>query len=541
MLSGTANRFFGRKPVLISAAFIFTIGAIIMGLASGFNVLLLGRCVVGLAVGLASSTVPLYLAELAPPRLRGFLVSVNNSCIVIGQVSAAIVDGLFSGNRETGWRWMLGLGGVPSVIQLIGLLFLPESPRWLLSRGEEGRARKVLMLLRATAEAAPGGSSSNNSRRHGGGAGGGPTITSTSGPPSSGLAASASGEPSVDLQVIVDAEVEEILASLALEGHSVNASPAMGSEAPAGSSNAETAATSPSAAQPRPPPAGVTLADLWAVRRQLTLGVGLLVLQQMIGINTIMYYSVSILLQAHIGTVQESIWLAVPVAAAQLVGCVLGGLLIDRVGRRPLVLASLVGVSLSLAAEGGAFLLEADGGLCSNASATNANISTPSLLSAADAPTAVAGGSIVASLCAIKGWLTVGGMIIYLLCFGVGMSPVPWAINAEIYPMPVRAQCVGIATACNWIMNFIVAASFLSLQDLLGKAGAFWLYGGVAVLGTAWLCVAMPETSGRSLEQIEQLFRGRSAPVTAPALAPAPAPAPPSLPRPQQPAAEEKI
>ena len=155
MLSGTANRFFGRKPVLISAAFIFTIGAIIMGLASGFNVLLLGRCVVGLAVGLASSTVPLYLAELAPPRLRGFLVSVNNSCIVIGQVSAAIVDGLFSGNRETGWRWMLGLGGVPSVIQLIGLLFLPESPRWLLSRGEEGRARKVLMLLRATAEAAP--------------------------------------------------------------------------------------------------------------------------------------------------------------------------------------------------------------------------------------------------------------------------------------------------------------------------------------------------------------------------------------------------
>ena len=121
------------------------------------------------------------------------------------------------------------------------------------------------------------------------------------------------------------------------------------------------------------------------------------------------------------------------------------------------------------------------------------------------------------------------------------MSPVPWAINAEIYPMPVRAQCVGIATACNWIMNFIVAASFLSLQDLLGKAGAFWLYGGVAVLGTARLCVAMPETSGRSLEQIEQLFRGRSAPVTAPALAPAPAPAPPSLPRPQQPAAEEKI
>ena len=124
------------------------------GFAQRWRVLF-GRCVVGLAVGLASSTVPLYLAELAPPSMRGLLVSVNNSCIVVGQVCAAIVDGLFSGVPQTGWRWMLGLGGIPSAIQLVGMLFLPESPRWLLSKGREAEARAVLRKLRR-AERSPG-------------------------------------------------------------------------------------------------------------------------------------------------------------------------------------------------------------------------------------------------------------------------------------------------------------------------------------------------------------------------------------------------
>ena len=113
-------------------------------------------------------------------------------------------------------------------------------------------------------------------------------------------------------------------------------------------------------------------------------------------------------------------------------------------------------------------------------------------------------------LCDAKGYVTVGAMVLYLLCFGIGMSPVPWAINSEIYPLRVRTACVGIATAANWITNFIVAATFLSLQDLVTKPGAFWLYGGVAVLGAIWLWRAMPETAGRSLEQIEAIFDRRT-------------------------------
>jgi SP family myo-inositol transporter-like MFS transporter 13 len=148
LLSATANRVFGRKPVIVASALIFTVGALLMAFARGFSELLIGRMVVGLAVGLASSTVPLYLAELAPAKMRGRLVAANNSCIVVGQVVAAIVDGLFSSTPH-GWRFMLGLGGVPSVLQLVGLMWLPESPRWLVSNGREDEAREVLRKLRA--------------------------------------------------------------------------------------------------------------------------------------------------------------------------------------------------------------------------------------------------------------------------------------------------------------------------------------------------------------------------------------------------------
>jgi MFS transporter, SP family, solute carrier family 2 (myo-inositol transporter), member 13 len=88
------------------------------------------------------------------------------------------------------------------------------------------------------------------------------------------------------------------------------------------------------------------------------------------------------------------------------------------------------------------------------------------------------------------------------------MSPIPWALNAELYPMRVRATCVALGTTANWVTNFIVAATFLSLQTAVGSPAAFWLYGSVALLGAVWLYITMPETAGRSLEQIERLFHG---------------------------------
>jgi SP family myo-inositol transporter-like MFS transporter 13 len=540
MLCSSANRRFGRRPVLLASALIFTFGAVVMGVSRNFTDLLVGRCIVGIAVGFASSTVPLYIAELAPPQVRGLLVSVNNGCIVVGQVLAAIIDGLFSSDKETGWRWMLGLGAVPSAIQFIGLLFLPESPRWLITRGRESEARKVLERLRSS-----GG---------------------------------------VDVQSVVDAEIDEIVTSLALSAQDQRtlttrqvppASPAVEvvstttkrladsaahvqsiddavvRPAP-GQDTAAVAVAPPSNSEGAGPGAqatagstlsrGASLADLWAVRRQLSLGAGLLMLQQMVGINTIMYYCVTILRQAHVGTVQTAIWLNVPVASAQLVGCIIGGALIDRVGRRTLVLTSLVGVTLSLATVGGAFFLQeiacptnaTNVSHLTRAAATSlddtatASATPASELLAVMEANAVASVRLVATAagggangegngdppsCVAARWTTVGGMVIYLLCFGVGMSPVPWAVSAEIFPMRVRTACIGITTAANWVMNFIVAATFLSLQDAVTPSGSFWLYGAIAFLGSVWLWCWMPETAGRSLEQIEALFapaEGRS-------------------------------
>ena len=114
--------------MLLGASVVFTLGAAIMAAAPTFGALLIGRTVVGVGVGVASAVVPMYIAELSPAHLRGTLVALVNACIVSGQVSAALIDGAFSGVAH-GWRYMLGIGGLPSALQFIALLFMPESPR----------------------------------------------------------------------------------------------------------------------------------------------------------------------------------------------------------------------------------------------------------------------------------------------------------------------------------------------------------------------------------------------------------------------------
>lgn len=140
--SGKLNDLLGRRLSLIIGCFVFTLGALLMAIADSYETLLVGRMVVGYAVGISSSTVPQYIAELAPPARRGVLVSINNAAIVTGQVCASLVDGALS-NMHDGWRLMLGLGGVPSLVMLAGLTILPESPRWLVTKGRMDAAKRV--------------------------------------------------------------------------------------------------------------------------------------------------------------------------------------------------------------------------------------------------------------------------------------------------------------------------------------------------------------------------------------------------------------
>ena len=210
------------------------------------------------------------------------------------------------------------------------------------------------------------------------------------------------------------------------------------------------------------------------------------------------YYSSSILLQARIGTKEEAIWLGAPVASAQLAGCALGLFFIDRVGRRPLLLLSLVGITLALGLEGATFALSC----ACDGKPWHCRVPTeefdPRLANATTAPplpplppfSPPASPSLpfaLEPLCGATGWLSLAGMVLYLLLFGIGASAVPWTINAEIYPMPVRSPCMGIGVACNWSANLLVAYTFLSLEDAISSAGTFWLYGSAAALGTVRL------------------------------------------------------
>jgi len=310
----------------------------------------------------------------------------------------------------------LGWGTFPAACMLVGLMFLPESPRWLLyNKQDTERALAALVWMRSSRAAA-------------------------------------------------EAELTQISAAIAIEHQSrpiENGHPTLMQRL----------------VKPR-------------VFRALCLGVGLQLLQQSIGINTIMYYSATILQMSHGASegcpsadvvkdrltssdVRDVCW-TVPIASCQLVGNFVGMALADRSGRRPLTLSSLSLVCLSLVALGYSFYPQE-----------------------------------------AVGSLALGGMCIYLLAFGIGMSPMPWVVNAEIYPLDERSVANSIATAANWVGNFIVSFTFLDLASALSTSrdcpsqhpdGAFWLYAAIALVGLIVLAFKMPETSGKSLEEMDEIF-----------------------------------
>uniref|UniRef100_A0A671LN25 Proton myo-inositol cotransporter-like n=1 Tax=Sinocyclocheilus anshuiensis TaxID=1608454 RepID=A0A671LN25_9TELE len=148
LAGGYLNGLYGRRICILLASFIFSAGGIILSVAHNKEVLLCGRLTVGLGIGIASMTVPVYIAEVSPSELRGQLVTINTLFITGGQFVASVVDGVFSYLPHDGWRYMLGLSVVPAALQFLGFLFLPESPRWLLQKGDTQNARLVLSRIR---------------------------------------------------------------------------------------------------------------------------------------------------------------------------------------------------------------------------------------------------------------------------------------------------------------------------------------------------------------------------------------------------------
>lgn len=367
----------GRRRLLIVTAVVFALGAVGAALAAGTAWLVAARVVAGTAIGIASFVAPLYISEIAPVAIRGKLVSINQVALTSGIVISYGIDYAFAGSQA--WRWMFALAVIPAAAFAAGLMFIPESPRWLVGRGHVDQARAVLKRIR---------------------------------PPEQ-----------------VEGELGEIRQSVAQQK-------GQWSE---------------------------LLGPL--LRPAMIVGIGLAIAQQITGINTVIYYAPTIFKFAGSSSASVAILASVGVGVVNLVLTVVAMRLIDRVGRRPLLLVSLAGMALSLFVLGLAFAL-------------------PQL-----------SGSL--------GWIAVASLMVYVGSFAVGLGPVFWLMLSEIYPLRIRGRAMSVGTFANWSANLIVALSFLTLTQVLGKAPTFWLYGVVSVGAWVFAFSLVPETKGRSLEEIE--------------------------------------
>ncbi|XP_071363023.1 proton myo-inositol cotransporter-like [Trachinotus anak] len=468
---GSLNGWLGRRICILVSSFIFSVGGIILSFAPDKVVLLVGRITVGLGIGIASMTVPVYIAEVSPPHLRGQLVTINSLFITGGQFVASVVDGAFSYLSHDGWRYMLGLSVLPALLQFVGFFFLPESPRWLLQKGRSQEARQVLSRIR-------GGQS-------------------------------------------VDEEHNAIRASIEEE------------EREAGGGGLVI----------------LRILSYGPTRRALIVGCGLQMFQQLSGINTVMYYSATILQMAGVRDDKQAIWLAAATSATNFVFTLVGVWLVERVGRRKLTLGSLLGTGLSLALLAVGFLLSAlnsppitldsqnstcrqygscelcmldpDCGFCYRENGTRVFDSSCVPVNQASTDHAAWGRcsnqteAIDSPIWAYNycptsfSWVVLVGLILYLAFFAPGMGPMPWTVNSEIYPLWARSTGNACSAGVNWIFNVLVSLTFLHVAEFLTYYGAFFLYTGLAVLGLLFVQGCLPETQGLQLEDIENLFTGQ--------------------------------
>lgn len=383
--AGWMAKSLGRKRSLLLGSFIFVVASILCGLSDSISVLLIGRLVLGFSIGVLSFTAPIYLAEIAPENIRGSMVSLYQLMITIGIFLAFLSDTAFSYSGN--WHWMLGIIAIPGAIFFLGVFTLPDSPRWLMMRGQKEEATRVLMRLRGDRE-------------------------------------------------LVRREELEITAQLSIPQHGW-----------------EMFLRNPN------------------FRRSVGLGVLLQIVQQFTGMNVVMYYAPRIFQDMGYKT-EAQLWFTAVVGLVNVLATLIAIWLVDRWGRKPILYVGFSVMAIGLGVVG-----------------TMMHIGMHTQ---------------VAQL------FTVAMLLVFIIGFAMSAGPLIWILCSEVQPLNGRDFGIAISTFTNWIANFVVGATFLTLLNHFGNAQTFWLYSSFNVVFLLITGLLVPETKNITLEFIERnLMQGK--------------------------------
>ncbi len=388
--AGTLSDHLGRKKVLILSAALFLISAVGTALPKNLTQFIIFRIIGGLGVGAASMTSPMYIAEIAPARIRGRMVSLNQFAIIFGMLVVYFVNYFIAGsgdeswNTEIGWRWMFGSESIPAVLLLLLTFIIPESPRWLTKQGKKDKAAKILSH--------------------------------------------------VDGSEYAQREMLQIEDTLTHESSSIG-----------------------QLFQP-------------GMKIVLVIGVVLAVLQQVTGINVFLYFGSEIFEKLGGENIDAALLQQVVVGATNLIFTVIAIWTVDKLGRKPLMITGSFGMGISLFAMGLAGMYQATGL-----------------------------------------WLLIF-VLVYIASFALSVGPVTWVILSEIFPTKIRGRAMGIATICLWLSNTVVSQTFPMMDESsflikhFNHGFPFFIYGTMCVVLIIFMWRYVPETKGKSLEEIEAMW-----------------------------------
>ena len=377
LIAGGVAEKYGRRYGLLTAASIFAISSIGMATANNLTLFIFARFVAGIGVGMASMLSPLYIAEVTPSHIRGRMVAINQLTIVIGILVTNLVNYSLRDNGTEAWRWMFGLGVIPSTLFIIGVLWLPESPRWLLQVGKRDKAQKILNKI--------GG-----------------------------------GNYAAESLISMD---RTIIAHSKISYKSIFGK---------------------------------------AVFPAVLIGMGLAVFQQLCGINVVFNYT-SVLFESIGFSKDDQLLETVFIGAINLIFTILAMLLVDKLGRKPLMLIGAGGLAILYV--------------------------------------------IIANLLGVRSANVSWFLLAAIGLYATSLAPVTWVLISEIFPNKVRAAAISVAVLCLWAAYFMLTFTFPILYSKL-QDKTFYIYAVVCVAGFLFVWLKVKETKGKTLEEMEGIFTG---------------------------------